>query len=225
VNADTWLQQNAIDCQRFTARISPAACARYREEKPDSCKGCAGHDAQPLPKVRRHRSASVVPLTLERPKKTEGNEVAKNRVDSCAECQQTRTIIGRGLCGNCYGKLKRKGQLDAKYPLTSPVRTKKPMKRENIEPEDVCAQACGNPQRFEKVGALLKDAVPVEKKTTEKIDLQGHAQEITLNFQERDQDLFTALKDWAECDRRTPEAQILHLLDDLVKKYLARAAA
>lgn len=47
--------------------------------------------------------------------------VQKGRV--CLECQEDKFILGRGLCGSCYHKLKKRGQLE-KYPA-KPCPTKK----------------------------------------------------------------------------------------------------
>jgi hypothetical protein len=37
---EKWLEENAIRCQRFELRISPATCQRYQAEWPLRCEGC-----------------------------------------------------------------------------------------------------------------------------------------------------------------------------------------
>lgn len=116
MDAAAWLEQHGIDCLRFTARISPPMCARYQQDNPEKCKGCEGHNAQPLPKVRRPRPVGAI-TPEPRTKKKEPETMAKKKV--CADCNQERSIIGRGLCGTCYHRHKRKGTLDEKFPAKS----------------------------------------------------------------------------------------------------------
>ncbi len=38
---EKWLDKHTIACGRFSARLTPQACARYAADDPDACKGCA----------------------------------------------------------------------------------------------------------------------------------------------------------------------------------------
>lgn len=53
-NAEHWVADNTIECKRFRARISHAACSNYQrlsvvKGRDLHCEGCGGLDKQPVP--------------------------------------------------------------------------------------------------------------------------------------------------------------------------------
>ncbi|MDY0037977.1 MAG: hypothetical protein RBS05_18860 [Zoogloea oleivorans] len=116
---DAWLAENAVDCKRYAARISPNTCKRYQLIDPINCKQCErlgnGDEltaAKPMSKAHRLRLIHDL-------KKGEENDMGK--LGKCAECGKDRTLIGRGLCGTCYNRIKKSGDLDEFYPLEEAI--------------------------------------------------------------------------------------------------------
>lgn len=93
--AEEWIEENTAYCKRLDSRFSPWFCARYRQDNP-VCKGCE--------------------QTAEMDRKAEEMKMAKG----CLDCGSTeKKIVGRGLCGGCYNRLKKAGTLDEMYPLAT----------------------------------------------------------------------------------------------------------
>ena len=126
------------------------------------------------------------------------------KISVCLECQQERPIIGRGLCGTCYNRLKKADLLDTKYPLAS-VPLEKPA--EMIADPDTTTEE-----------PLLPTVKPAKAHLPETPE-EGDGTIVPLHFTARDTDLLAFLRGWATDERRSLDQQILAVLDN------ARAAA
>lgn len=181
-----------ILCERYGTKMTAAACEKFKATTPERCKDCSGPVA-----------ADVVDLFADVGKVIESPKVevmAKNSKSSkpvrlCLECQGEKTIIGRGLCGGCYHRIKKSGDLDSKYPAKgSLAKGSLPLDR--------------TPMKVASKVTNIKPAV-----VDEAVD-RGAV--IILKVTERDADLFGALQDWADDERRTIHAQVLYLLDRVI---------
>jgi len=191
--ADDWLKRHGVDCRRFNARVSPQMCARYREDNPEKCQGCAGHDAQPAPKVQRSRPVGAITVAAPRNKKPKEEDVATKKV--CADCGREIKIIGRGLCGSCYHRNKREGTLDKFRAKAAPARSVAEMRTEPIEAESSEIQQRPEP------------SAPKEKRTDNSIG------KITVAFMAEDRELYEEIVEAARFNRRPNVSEVLFRLD------------
>lgn len=89
-----FLEENAIDCDRYHARLTPRGCASFQKRTPWRCTGCAMFG------VSEH---AVLANGAEGARKGRGREMSRR--GDCKECGRTGiTIIARGLCHVCYRK-------------------------------------------------------------------------------------------------------------------------
>ena len=140
-------------------------------------------------------------------------EKSKYPVRACLECGEQKRIIGRGLCGACYPRLKNRGELDAKYPLG--VKGGRPSQR--LPHEIKVAKLDKHPLELSALG-LVEDkpdkVTPIRPPVIAEAVEKGAV--IILKVTERDADLFAALQDWADDERRSIHNQVLHVLDKVV---------
>jgi len=185
---EAWLAQNALECRRFAARISPAICTRYQLENPEACKGCERVETEPTKEqVRAARRQRWVARALRKRKKE-----AAMRTRACADCKREDVrIVGRGLCGKCYYRHQKAGTLD-RFPRLGdapPGRKRKPAAEKPAAPE------ASVPRREPAAGPAPSSGV-------------------TLVFaDERDRQLLQALERLARRERRSVEAQCMVLLE------------
>ena len=136
-----------IECERYSARISTAACLRYQEDDPIACKGCdrfidKGKNAHPYRRYKFPRQPG--------PKKTGigtcekcGRENVWRRarglcsacdpkpkmLRECIECGRTMQIQGKGMCAACYSNWRR----DSDQPNRNKHKRRRVMKEvENV---------------------------------------------------------------------------------------------
>lgn len=197
--AEEWIEENTAYCKRLDSRFSPWFCAQYRQDNP-VCNGCE--------------------QTAEMDRKAEEMKMAKG----CLDCGSTeKKIIGRGLCGGCYARLKKAGTLDELYPLAAlpaekPVEETpvKPVVEEEQEPTPPAMEtAPTEPVRFPPDFSAIKHTAFVHDPENRRL-FNLPPNQVLLTFEERDQDLLQALTELAEEDRRTLPAQILCLLEKVV---------
>jgi len=104
MTADTWLEKNAVDCVRLGARITPKACAMYREAEPVACKGCAGFGLAVLDEGEAQRVSPDRPSRLFA-RKT--RRIAPNKEKTMKLCEVegcNGKHVARGLCKRHYAK-------------------------------------------------------------------------------------------------------------------------
>lgn len=82
-----------VDCSRYHARITPAACARYREKDTINCLGCVGPGAVQV--------VDIEEVVMGEIKKTAHGKSTR----ACVKCGEERAILGRGMCQRCYSKV------------------------------------------------------------------------------------------------------------------------
>lgn len=84
-----------IDCNRYHAKITPAACAAYQAKDAVNCKGCVSSaPVQPeVDKVKAGRPQTFNP------------ETTKHKIAGCKQCGRVMPLPGRGLCPRCYGRV------------------------------------------------------------------------------------------------------------------------
>lgn len=102
-----------FECKRYHAKITPAACAKYRAASTVNCNGCeigVSLEAKTAPHL-------VAPLTA-RKTPMKNHPTNKHKVDACKECGRVMPLPGRGLCGKCYGRV-----LKAEVEQSGPKRT------------------------------------------------------------------------------------------------------
>lgn len=127
---EAWLAAHTFYCARLKASLTESACEKNRALpslggkmdaprpgesakrvfKPIGCEGCLGRKWMQL------QGEKTMPE--QKPRR------------SCMECGMERGIIGRGLCGACYLRLKKLGELNAKYPVQKGGR--KPPTKKNL---------------------------------------------------------------------------------------------
>ena len=123
---------------------------------------------------------------------------------TCLECGAVRTIIGRGLCGTCYRRLKRREELDTRYPAR---------KRGPDQPVNR-----GVAIDLTTPSKVAKAASPAVTKAATVADAvlppaRGTDNSVRLQFLDRDQQLLDRLKKGAFANRRTLDQEIMFRLD------------
>lgn len=116
---EAWLQAHAVDCKRYGMRLSPTSCQNHQAASPERCKGCERMTGE-VPVIGQIKSS--VALFPKRNKVKKGKEMAgKKPVRVCANCKETKPILGRGLCPACYHRA-RKAETGAK-PINDQTKT------------------------------------------------------------------------------------------------------
>lgn len=112
-----WQERNTFYCRRLRAWLSPEACATNRE-KPVLRHGVVPDRYRPTPcgdcTDWRELCRQV---ELRRAGRDKEESVMANKIGVCLECGREKRVMGRGLCGACYMRLKKSGEIDVKYPL------------------------------------------------------------------------------------------------------------
>ncbi|APG24076.1 hypothetical protein [Syntrophotalea acetylenica] len=101
---DDWMAAHTVRCERLGSRIEPGFCKSYRQDR-IACHGCL--QAAEMDRLAQGHKEII----------KEEVDVGTGETKACLECRATgKRIIGRGLCGACYSRLRASGGLDAKYP-------------------------------------------------------------------------------------------------------------
>lgn len=197
---EAWLKANAVDCQRYKSRISPGVCERYRLVDPVNCKGCARLDPQAIEDLKQMAAlpgwarcmtvkAKVGRVhTVTRPAKKQ------NRKGTCVECGLLKTIIGRGRCGCCYQKDRKRDEMVAST-------TERP------------AESSQTVQRY-PLSAVTEE--PGEVKANELRVVR-----VPLSFVGDDLKIYEEVQRLAGKDRRSVENEILCILESYLEEHHA----
>lgn len=190
---------------------------------------------------RRNNGGCVVKDCSQRTENKKEGTVAKKPLRKCRECGETKPIIGRGLCGPCYHRLKRHGKLEEKYPALDGRAAAAAAMAKEKKPSEAVSKDWPGPVSGEKPAekkpaesAKEKSALfesEADRKEFKREPIESPAppvkvddDQIVLIFNERDQELLAGLREWAEEERRTLEAQILMILDKANANELAEAS-
>jgi hypothetical protein len=141
---------------------------------------------------------------------------SKKRVATCLACgRPMMTIVGRGLCGQCYGTHHRAGTLDAKYPA---LQRQPPVRKPDTpptEPETAVKKAAREDLREFIAPQNGAEQPEPDRPKTGRAPVGGVIR-LTIEFSApRDRDLYAALVEAAEADRRTVGQQMLSVLEGL----------
>lgn len=106
--AEKWLEENAIRCDRFEMRISPETCRRYQAEWPLRCQGCeqAGGVTE-IPKQRpgeKWRRANNHDIQSGVQRKLEATVSKPGTKKTCTKCDEP--MLAKGLCKQHYWRMK-----------------------------------------------------------------------------------------------------------------------
>ena len=206
-----------VDCERLHARIAPDACMRYRNSFVHGgenmiCKQCPqAKDMDRLAADRPgvKRLVVAVPIGSEMKEENSENEPVVEEVGVakkvCLDCQNVRSIVGRGLCSSCYSKNKKAGTLDERFPkLGRGVAEANERQFEDFEvAETVSAVAQASENNMGGNGPAVQD-------------IPSAIEKIELHITERDKGLITFLQAWADDERRSIGDQVLFVLDNVV---------
>ena len=136
------------------------------------------------------------------------------RFDDCLECGKNKRIIARGLCGACYPRLKKSGELNSKYPA-------KNKKKSVVVDDKPLASTTVVPQKTEKINKPAKvtpiSAVPSKNPSTEKPKTDNSLRELSVKFFERDRQLLESVVKGAAFGRRSLSQEILFRLEHGLK--------
>lgn len=210
---EAWLERNAVDCQRYRTRLQPSACALYRLEHPEHCANCDhAADAKPLEKrrlkrpptmVSAHRPVKVAPEQSMKKEEPPMSTTPKSTARACAACGAAGLkLMGRSLCKSCYQKHHRAGTLE-QFALS----------------EKISGSARAKPIQPQPSGPHWPQKKTPEEIAADKLAVKERHSEatlVTLEFAPRDEPLLQALQAWATEERRTPQQQILFILDNIV---------
>lgn len=126
--AERWLEENAVRCERYEMRLSPATCETYRREWPLRCQGCArAEGAPPEPvspeaarmagarrkmtrDIERAKAQKGARRRLESMGRTKDGAMVEERLCACG-CGKKGKILARGLLAGCYTRIQREGGL------------------------------------------------------------------------------------------------------------------
>jgi len=193
-------QQNAVEvdvCQLCGHRL-------YLDVKRQAIEKCSPGGGL------KKKSRPVAELVKERDMAKKSDK----KVAACLECNREMTIISRGLCQACRNRLKKQGTLDEKYPAFNarPGRSSGKLPHEKkcapVDKPNIELSALGLVE--DKPGKVTLIRPP------EVVEAVENGAAIVLKATERDADLFAALQNWADDDRRTIHAQVLFILDKVV---------
>lgn len=212
---EEWTRRNLMQCERLSSLIQPSFCRKYRDRN-SYCKGCTQYEAmdaaaegrpvaEPLPIVANETGARE-----DVPQQKEESVARKRIIAKCRCCGKEGKIHGRGLIVQCYFQHKREGSLE-KFGLLSESPAQKPTKREE-----------GEKQGSERVKEVVKPlpataetpAPPAEP--AQPPAAHPYPALMALFPEERDKRILERLLILAHQERRTLEAQILVLLEDML---------
>lgn len=104
---EAWLARHAVHCQRYGMRLSPTSCEQHQAASPERCKGCERMTGE-VPVVKQIKSSVArFPKRNQVPKGKVKDMAGKKPVRVCANCKETKPILGRGLCPGCYHKARK----------------------------------------------------------------------------------------------------------------------
>jgi len=181
---EAWLAANAVMCHRYKSRISPSVCDRYRLVDPVNCKGCQrleGHEQEAPPTSGWHRTNTVRQMV-----RSDEVKRKQNRKAVCVECGHEKAIIGRGRCGGCYAKDRKREAMpaDCQQPAV-PAENDQTTQRHPLSVVDEGAKVSTDP--------------PVVR--------------VALDFVGDDLELYKALQQLAAKDRRSVDNEILCIIE------------
>jgi hypothetical protein len=211
--------------------MTPAQC-ELRQKQDDLCQTCEQNtDKKELSKyrctsclvtrvsgpLRKCKPCFAKVKPAQKPKE-EKNDMAKK--GKCDDCKRTDVwVMGRGLCSVCLKKHKDAGTLDEKHPAKrggrvrgSKAKKAVPTTAAPATPSDSATGPTGCGQEDLKVIEAELGETPTKALDTP----QGGHSAIALSFGrvERDAELLQKLMHDAAENRRTPEGQILAILDE-----------
>jgi hypothetical protein len=181
---------------------------------PESCEGCC-EGVEVLGKPDRRRGWGY------RVNKRRGGAMASKR-GTCKGCSRELTIVGRGLCGRCYAAA-RKSELEANVegeaPAPSPV-----IGGTGTTPAEIHAEIDAPHSRVEQERPEPAALWSLKLGEAPHQDPDG-APLLTLRFEPEDVPLLEALEEAARADRRSPDQQLLWILDRVLQMGTAQLAA
>lgn len=126
----------------------------------------------------------------------------------CVECGRPRKrLVGRGLCGMCYPRLKKSGELDTKYPVAT---------HPGIKPRTSAPSRTDAPDKTPAAVPTIRFSAARRAMPTPAAPPDPTTATIVLRFDlddERDLRLYESLQMAAKLDRRTLDAETLVLLE------------
>ncbi|WP_025322286.1 hypothetical protein [Deferrisoma camini] len=227
-----WLREHAIECQRYRALISPSACRQHQVMAPDACHKCPRRTEPDPGRRTRFRVRSARRDRAREIREEERTMGGRGKTVTCRDCGQQARNQGSGLCPKCYSKHKRAGTLDRFGMMGVPqdetelVRAlrheldgaRRQAEELRAEVEGLREEAQASAQRVAELEAELDrlragggDTQP-EPDDTRRLTLEFHT--------ERDRRVMMALHQVAQFARRTPEAQAIHVLEEVLPQIL-----
>lgn len=162
-----------------------------------------------------------LPAEAPRPEPTNGGPSPRNQKPApaeiiCVECGRPRKrLVGRGLCGMCYPRLKKSGELDTKYPVVTHLgrkpRTSAPSRSAAPDKTTAAVPKSADHRPGQARFRAARRAEPVAETAPDPTSAT-----IVLNFDledERDLRLYESIQMAAKLDRRTLDAETLVLLE------------
>ena len=154
-----------------------------------------------------------LPAEAPRPEPTKDEPSPRNQKPTpagkiCVECGRPRKrLVGRGLCGMCYPRLKKSGELDTKYPVTTHL---------GMKPRTVAPSRTDAPDKTPAAMPTIRFSAARRAVPTTAAPPDPTSATIVLRFDledERDLRLYESLQMAAKLDRRTLDAETMVLLE------------
>ena len=194
-----------VYCERYGTKMMAGACAKFRENTPERCRGCSGPVAceDDITASVKERIADAA-AQLSKKGKGQGQPVKTCTTDGCTE-----KTLAKGFCKKHYHQHRDKKRAAANK------KTVQERPKHNQPPIDGAEKK----KETEAMPVVSNETMPAPDKTTaagksnrrERAD--NRINKIVLNFMARDRTLLEELQGAAEKNRRTLSAEILFRLE------------
>ncbi|HHB12223.1 MAG TPA: hypothetical protein ENK62_03375 [Chromatiales bacterium] len=200
VDPEEWLRANAVRCRRYRALISPSACRQHQVVEPEACAKCEKLTEEDPGRGVRFRAVSARRARAQAIREEES--MSEGKTITCRDCGNEGRNGGRGLCTRCYNRHRRAGTLSRFEPLV--------VEHGPGRPPEAAARA-EPPEQDRDHGSHAHPAQVSELEAPEEPSL------VLVFATERDRAVLHALHRQAMDERRLPEAQAIHLLEQVLR--------